>query len=124
MSRIRSKDTTPEMVVRKVMHSLGYRYRLHKKSLPGYPDIYLKRHSTVVFIHGCFWHQHRNCRFATRPKSRVDFWLPKLKGNVERDERNLAILKSMGFRVLTIWECETRDTTQIIEKIKSFMEGG
>lgn len=122
MSHIRSRHTAPEMVVRRLVHSLGYRYRLHEKSLPGQPDIYLKRHRAVVFVHGCFWHQHRNCRFATKPKSRVDFWLPKLMGNVERDEKNHALLRKMGLRVLTIWECETGDTAQLIGKIKSFME--
>ena len=122
MARIRSKDTTPEMIVRKTAHSLGYRYRLHKRSLPGTPDLYLKKHGTAIFVHGCFWHQHRDCVFATEPKSRVDFWLPKLRGNVQRDERNAGLLSNMGLRVLTIWECETRDKAQLITKLRSFME--
>ena len=123
MSRIRSKDTTPEMIVRKTVHSLGYRFRLHKRSLPGTPDLYLRKHRAVIFVHGCFWHQHADCVLAAQPKSRVDFWLPKLRGNVQRDERNLALLRSIGLRILTIWECETRDKAQLIAKLRRFMEG-
>ena len=107
MSAIRGRDTKPELVVRRFLHARGFRYRLHVRGLPGRPDIVLPRHRTVVFIHGCFWHRHRNCRFAVLPKSNRQFWLAKLSGNVRRDARNSLELRRAGWRVLTIWECST-----------------
>jgi DNA mismatch endonuclease (patch repair protein) len=105
MSGIRDRDTAPERIVRKALSAAGFRYRLHVKGLPGRPDIVLHQLRTVVQIHGCFWHHHRNCRYAYVPKSRVNFWIPKLKSNVLRDKRNKAELKRLGWRVITVWEC-------------------
>lgn len=115
MSRIRSKDTKPEIVVRKLLHRLGYRFRLHGKVskrlyksgvLPGKPDIVLAKYKTVIFVHGCFWHRHENCKRATTPKSRTKFWVSKLTKNKERDEENQRILNELGWKVIIIWECE------------------
>lgn len=105
MSRIRDRDTKPELIIRRYLHRHGLRYRLHVRDLPGAPDIVLPRHGAVVFAHGCFWHQHPGCRFAYQPKSNVEFWRKKLSGNVERDARTEAALRGMGWRVFTAWEC-------------------
>ena len=107
MSRIRSRDTVPELRVRSVLHRAGYRFRLHRKDLPGRPDIVLPKHRTVVFVHGCFWHRHPGCRFAYQPKSRVAFWQKKFDDNVARDRRNVHVLRALGWRVITVWECQT-----------------
>jgi DNA mismatch endonuclease (patch repair protein) len=107
MSRIPGKDTTPEMIVRKYLHALGFRYRLHDKNLPGTPDIVLPKYRTVIFVHGCFWHRHHGCRYATVPKSNVAFWARKFELNVSRDKRNISALRRAGWRCLTIWGCET-----------------
>lgn len=108
MSRVRGENTTPELTVRKYLHALGFRYRLHVKELPGKPDIVLPKYRTVVFVHGCFWHRHRGCRYASMPKSNVEFWIGKFKLNVARDKRNAAALRKAGWRCLTIWGCETK----------------
>ncbi|WP_343577785.1 DNA mismatch endonuclease Vsr [Pseudomonas sp.] len=108
MSGIRGRDTKPEITVRKFLHARGYRFRLHRKDLPGRPDIVLPRFRTCIFIHGCFWHHHKGCRFATLPKTRADFWAQKLKDNVERDRRAQEALLRKGWRVMTIWECELK----------------
>ena len=105
MSSIRSKDTKPELIVRKVLHLSGYRYRLHKKTLPGRPDIFIRKINTAIFINGCFWHQHSGCSLAKQPKSNKLYWLPKLKRNVLRDKKNIDELKKRGLRVITLWEC-------------------
>lgn len=107
MARIRRKDTTPELAVRRAVWRLGYRYRLHVPELPGRPDIVLPRYRLVIFVHGCFWHRHEGCRRATCPKSNEAFWADKFVANVARDRRNEAALVSVGWRVVTIWECET-----------------
>lgn len=112
MAAIRSRDTRPEIIVRSILHSLGFRFRLHQRSLPGSPDIVLRRHSAVVLVHGCFWHGH-SCARGKIPATRQDFWLPKLAGNRERDERQVKELKRLGWRVLTVWECETKDATKL-----------
>ena len=109
MSRIRGGDTKPEMAVRSVFHHLGYRFRLHRKDLPGRPDIVLPKHRTVVFVHGCYWHRHPGCKLAYTPKSRADFWTAKFHENVERDGRQQRDLRALGWRVVVIWECETKD---------------
>lgn len=106
MSGIRGRDTKPEYVVRRYLHRLGFRYRLHDRRLPGRPDIVLPKHRTVVEVRGCFWHQHPGCRFAATPKSNGAFWQRKFRENVERDARNEALLETDGWRVLVIWECE------------------
>lgn len=108
MSRIRSKDTKPEMIVRRMLHGMGYRYRLHAKDLPGKPDIVFRSRKVAIFVHGCFWHNHQdpNCKRAKMPASRQEFWKPKLDANRDRDTRNAQQLEALGWTVLTVWECE------------------
>ena len=106
MSKIRSKDTKPELKVRKILHKLGYRFRLYRKDIPGRPDIVLPKHKTVVFVNGCFWHRHPNCREASRPKSNSEYWETKLKRNVERDAQNYSLLNGLNWKVIVFWECE------------------
>lgn len=109
MRSVRRKDTRPEVLVRQVLHKLGLRFRLHRKDLPGTPDIVLRKHKTVIFVHGCFWHRHQGCSKATTPKSHRDFWLDKFTKNTTRDAEKIRQLESRGWRVLTVWECETRN---------------
>jgi DNA mismatch endonuclease (patch repair protein) len=106
MAAIKAENTQPELLLRRYLHRQGYRYSLHKDSLPGKPDIFLRKHSTIIFVHGCFWHQHRNCKDAGNPKSNRKFWYSKLKANVERDERNKKALRKLGYKVIVVWECE------------------
>ena len=113
MSRIRSKDTKPEIMVRSLLHRKGYRFRMHCKNLPGKPDIVLPKYRTAVFVHGCYWHRHPGCKFAYEPKSRVEFWTAKFVDNVERDKRNQDALVALGWRVLVIWECEVADQARL-----------
>jgi len=120
MSRVRGKDTTPEMVVRRVAHGLGFRYRLHRKDLPGKPDLVFPKLRSVIFVHGCFWHRH-GCKKATTPKSNTDFWLAKFERNVERDNQNKADLRAQGWRVKTIWECETREIEALTREVQDFL---
>lgn len=117
MSRIKGRNTKPERAVRSLLHHMGYRFRLHKADLPGKPDIVLSRYKTVIFVHGCFWHRHKDCRFAYTPKSRTDFWLNKLESNVIRDIQVKSDLEKLGWRVITIWECELREMGQLSIKI-------
>jgi len=117
MSRIRGENTTPEKLVRSVLHGLGFRFRLHRKDLPGRPDIVLPKWRTVVFVHGCFWHRHSGCRFAYTPKSRIDFWLRKFQENVERDRRNVDALEAAGWRTIVIWECETVNSERLARRL-------
>lgn len=107
MSRIRGKDTKPEMVVRSLLHRMGYRFRLHAKELPGRPDIVLAKHKTVIFVHGFFWHRHRGCKNCTTPTHRRQWWLKKLEGNGARDRVNRRRLRELGWRSVVVWECET-----------------
>lgn len=121
MSLVRSKDTKPEMVVRQIAHSLGFRFRLHRRDLPGSPDLVFPRLRKVVFVHGCFWHQH-SCAAGDRiPKSRVTFWRKKLMGNALRDSRNVRALRRMGWQVLTIWECQTGECERLRRSIINFL---
>lgn len=120
MSRVRGKDTKPEMVVRRIAHALGYRFRLHRKDLPGRPDLTFPRLRKVVFVHGCFWHRH-GCRKTTTPKSNVDFWLEKFRRNVERDAQAVEALRATGWNELVIWECETRDPDALAERLERFL---
>jgi len=106
MSRIRSKNTNPETQVRSLLHRAGYRFRLHVKNLPGSPDIVLPKYKTAIFVHGCFWHRHNNCSHATMPKTRAAFWESKFNGTVERDKKQGDALRSAGWRVIVVWECE------------------
>lgn len=108
MARIRSKNTKPELVVRRTLHRLGYRFRLHSANLPGKPDLVLATHKQVIFVHGCFWHAHRNCSIANIPKSRKKFWLEKFARNKARDAKHRKKLQRAGWRVITVWECETK----------------
>lgn len=106
MRRIKSVDTKPELRLRKLVHSLGFRYRLHRKDLPGHPDLVFSSKRKVIFVHGCFWHQHENCIDGRTPRSRAEYWTPKLRRNVDRDQTALLRLSQMGWRALVIWECE------------------
>jgi DNA mismatch endonuclease (patch repair protein) len=117
MSRVRSKDTKPEMVVRRTAHQLGYRFRLHRKDLPGSPDLVLPSRGTVIFVHGCFWHRHPECRKATNSKTRSDFWEAKFARNVERDSRDQDCLRNVGWKVVVIWECETRNPSDLSRRL-------
>ena len=108
MSRIRSKDTKPEMLVRRFLHKNGFRYRLHVKTLPGKPDIVLPKYKTVIFIHGCFWHGHEGCKYYVVPKTRTEWWLNKIGGNIANDNSANAILQDAGWNIITIWECELK----------------
>lgn len=126
MSRVRGRDTKPEVAVRRIVHGMGYRFRLHRKDLPGKPDIMLPRHRAVIFVHGCFWHRHEepSCALARLPKSRLEFWEPKLEANRLRDIRNKEALEAAGWRVLTIWECEVREAQEIAGKVREFLGSG
>lgn len=106
MSRIRSKNTKPEIIVRSVLHRMGFRFSLRRRNLPGHPDIVLPKHKTVVFVHGCFWHRHKDCRTFSLPKSRVSFWKKKFDSNVSRDRRNRCELRKLGWNVIVLWECQ------------------
>ena len=123
MSRIRSRDTKPEMIVRSLVHQMGYRFRLHVKGLPGTPDLVLASHRKVIFVHGCFWHMHR-CRYGrVTPATNTEFWQNKRGGNVTRDQRNRRLLKAAGWSVLVIWECWTRDIEgQLLPRLQRFLE--
>jgi DNA mismatch endonuclease (patch repair protein) len=107
MSRIRGRNTTPELIVRRLLHRMGYRFRLHGKNLPGRPDIVLKKYKTVIFVHGCFWHRHKGCKNCTTPSNRREWWLKKLNGNAARDRLHLRALRRLGWRALVVWECQT-----------------
>lgn len=117
MSRIRGRDTSPERLVRSALHRIGYRFRLHRRNLPGRPDIVLPRHRTVVFVHGCFWHRHPRCRFAYMPKTRVPFWSAKFDENVHRDRRVRRRLRKLGWRVIVIWECQMTDREALANRL-------
>jgi DNA mismatch endonuclease (patch repair protein) len=118
MRAVKRHHTKPEIVVRKLLHRIGLRFRLHRRDMPGSPDIVLPRHRTVIFVHGCFWHRHEGCRYATEPKSNRDYWLPKFAANVERDERKASALRNEGWRVLVVWECETRAPNELESRLR------
>jgi len=121
MRRITSKDTKPEIIVRRLVHGLGFRYRLHKKELPGKPDLVFSKGRKLICVHGCFWHQHDGCKSSHIPKSRQDYWEPKLNRTVFRDRKNQAKLRELGWDILVIWECEVREVQQIANKIIAFL---
>ena len=121
MARIRSKDTSPELVLRKLIHGLGYRFRLHRKDLPGKPDLVFPARGKVIFVHGCFWHQHPGCREGRVPGSRIEYWGPKLAKNQARDAKNLSQLEEMGWDVLTVWECSLRESRQLTRTLRRFL---
>ena len=117
MSRICGKDTKPELVVRRLLHAMGYRFRLHRRDLPGSPDIVLPQHGVCCFVHGCFWHLHSKCKDARIPMTRTAWWRKKLEGNPTRDKRHAAALLRLGWRVLTIWECHTEKPEKLTRRL-------
>lgn len=121
MSRIRGKDTKPEIVVRRMLHAMGYRFRLYRRDLPGTPDIVLPRHGVCIFVHGCFWHLHRNCKAARLPKTRRAWWRKKLEGNADRDKRQAAALRRLGWRVITVWECQTEKPERLLKRLQTLL---
>lgn len=124
MAAIRAQDTQPEMIVRRLLHRLGYRYRLHRRELPGTPDLVFPSRRAVIFVHGCFWHRHEGCALARMPKSRLEFWQDKLEGNRRRDYRQIGELMNLGWRVLVVWECELKNREALVEKLRRFLDGG
>ncbi len=123
MSRIRSKDTRPEMIVRRMVHAMGYRYRLHRRDFPGAPDLALITRRKAIFVHGCFWHRHAdsNCALARLPKSRQEFWTPKLERNRQRDLENQKALKALRWDYLVIWECQLMNKASVEERLRAFL---
>ena len=121
MAGIRGRDTAPERAVRRVAHRMGLRFRLHRKDLPGRPDLVFPKRRLVVLVHGCFWHRHQGCKYAYAPKSRVSFWTEKFATTIARDQRQEAALRALGWRVLVIWECETRDETAVEVKLAALI---
>lgn len=119
MAQIRAQDTKPETAVRSLVHRLGYRFRLHRRELPGKPDVVLASRSCVIFVHGCFWHQHRGCIDCSRPRTNAQYWTPKLSGNVARDRRNTVALRRLGWKVITVWDCETRDLKRLAKRLSA-----
>jgi DNA mismatch endonuclease, patch repair protein len=119
MSRIRSKNTKPEIFVRSMLHRMGYRFRIHYKKLPGKPDIVLPKYKTAIFVHGCFWHGHQNCKDFAPPKTRTEWWLNKISGNIRKDNENVSSLGEQGWRVIIIWECDLQHTKE--ETIKKLV---
>lgn len=119
MSRIRSRNTSPEISVRKALTSLGFRYRLHVKTLPGKPDVVIKKYKVVLFINGCFWHQHEGCKRKTMPKSNIDYWTAKLKRNIEKQKRDIVLLTEAGWRTIIVWECEAKQSEELVSVLKS-----
>ena len=126
MSRVRHRDTKPEMLVRRIVHRLGFRYRLHDRRLPGTPDLVFKSRRMAIFVHGCFWHRHPDpsCKLARMPKSQLDFWRPKLEGNRERDLRLQSELDAIGWKYLVVWECELGHREQLENKLLAFLTEG
>jgi len=125
MSRIRSKNTKPEILVRSLLHRMGYRFTVNgpsNRKLPGKPDIVLPKYRTVIFVHGCFWHRHDNCKEATTPKTRTEFWLNKFETNVRRDKANQRALRKLGWKVIVVWECQTKRPEKLEVKIRRQLE--
>lgn len=126
MSKIRGRDTRPELVLRKLLHARGFRYRLHRADLPGKPDLVLKRYRAIVFVHGCFWHRHLGCSISTTPKSNTKFWMEKFERNVVRDQRNIQALKNLGWHVHVVWECELASAVKAevaVDRLESLIVG-
>lgn len=122
MSRIGGKNTKPEIIVRSLLHNLGYRFRLHRKDLPGKPDITLPKYKKVIFVHGCFWHGHNNCKRSNRPATNKKFWHEKLGKNIERDKITMHNIKNLGWDSLVVWTCEVADLSELKNKLISFLE--
>ena len=122
MSKIKGKDTKPEKIVRSLLHQMGYRFRLHRLDLPGNPDIVLPKFRKVIFVHGCFWHGHKNCMRAKRPTTNKKFWNEKLSKNIKRDRKYPKELKKLGWRTLVVWQCEIKDKGLLMNKLRDFLE--
>ena len=121
MSKVKSKNTKPEKIVRSLLHSLGYRFRLHRKTLPGTPDIVLPKYKAVIFVNGCFWHGHDGCKRATIPDTNKEFWERKISANKVRDQKNIFDLEKLGYRCLVIWQCELKDKNLLIQRLLNFL---
>ena len=121
MAAVRSKDTKPEMLVRRLLHKSGYRFRLHRSDLPGKPDLVLPSRKKIIFVHGCFWHQHEGCSFSHVPKSNVSYWAPKLERNQERDREHLSALRAAGWKCLVLWECQLNKSGPLLRKLTKFL---
>lgn len=121
MARVRGKNTKPELIVRRLLYSSGYRYRLHVRKFPGTPDIVFIGRRKAIFVHGCFWHRHEGCSKASMPKTRVAFWIAKFAANQERDDRKTAELAAIGWATLIVWECQTKDAATLVAKLKAFL---
>lgn len=121
MSRVKGRDTKPEVLVRSFVHRMGYRFRVHRRELPGNPDIVLARHRKVIFVNGCFWHGHKGCSRSRRPTTNENFWNNKLNGNIKRDRLNCRELRRMGWKVLVVWECETKTSELLLGKLERFL---
>ena len=121
MSRVKGRDTKPEVLVRSFVHRMGYRFRVHRRELPGNPDIVLARHKKVIFVHGCFWHGHKGCSRSKRPTTNENFWNNKLNGNIKRDRLNCRELRRMSWKVLVVWECETKASELLLGKLERFL---
>lgn len=122
MSRVREKNTSPELKVRSLVHRLGYRFRLHRKDLPGKPDLVFPSRKKIIFVHGCFWHGHDCARGKREPKSNTEYWVEKIRRNTERDARHWSELKSLGWDALVVWECELKDAEALSSRLTSFLE--
>jgi DNA mismatch endonuclease (patch repair protein) len=123
MSMIRSKNTKPELLVRQLLFSKGYRFRLHQKTLPGKPDIILKKYKTVIFVNGCFWHGHKNCKKSILPTSNIAFWKEKIQANMHRDKKAKQSLKKLGWSIFTVWECEIKNKTSFAKRMTKLLKG-
>jgi len=121
MSRVKGRDTGPEILVRSFVHRMGFRFRVHQRDLPGHPDIVLPRHRKVIFVHGCFWHGHKRCQRSKRPTTNMSFWNMKLDGNIERDKLFRRKLRSMGWKVLVVWQCDIRSAEKLFGKLERFL---
>lgn len=122
MQKVKSKDTHPEMVVRRLLHKAGYRYRLHRKDLPGRPDIVFPSRRKIIWVHGCFWHRHPGCKYNRMPASNQSYWTPKLESNVIRDEQALYQVTAEGWESMVVWECETKDAEELLSRLAEFLE--
>lgn len=122
MRAIKAHNTKPELAVRSILHRMGYRFRLHRHNLPGRPDIILPKHQKIVFVHGCFWHRHRNCKLSHKPKSNQSYWNPKLERNIKRDVKNRRALARLGWKTLVLWECQTRNPDKLLSLLHRFLD--
>ena len=124
MAAIKCSNTKPEILVRKLLHALGFRFRLHRRDLPGRPDIVLPRYNSVVFVNGCFWHQHKGCKLAHKPASRQEYWVAKLERNVKRDQSSFSKLTQLGWQVIVVWECDLRNPDAVGRRLQTLLEQG